>query len=100
MTVFALSLPAMGQAMHETPEIEAALSGRSVVYGDGVVQSFDASGETVYGTSRGRWAARGGSYCSLWPPSDDWACYRVTRIEGGIRFTDGAGRVFDGTYQK
>ncbi len=26
---------------------------------------------------------RGDQYCSVWPPSDDWACYAMTIDETG-----------------
>lgn len=74
------------------PGIEAALTGKTLVY-DGIArQTFGAGGETVYTTDRpsqGRWAVRAGQYCSVWPPSDTWACYDVARSgDGGqIRFT-------------
>ena len=69
-------------------QIEAVLSDR-VVRGnqDGVEwrQSFSAGGATIFSQSGrespGRWAARsdaeGGLYCSLWPPSERWGCYRM-----------------------
>jgi hypothetical protein len=62
-------------------DILADLKGAKVE-GDGWSQSFDDGGATVYvkGTnqSRGRWDVRGDQYCSLWPPSDVWACYAMT----------------------
>lgn len=69
-------------------QIEVALSDR-IVRGnqDGVEwrQSFSAGGATIFSQSGrespGRWAARsdaeGGLYCSLWPPSERWDCYRM-----------------------
>lgn len=68
-------------------EIREALSQRSLVYGDGDVQEFGADGSTVYEDgkrSTGRWSIRGDRYCSLWPPSDAWACYRVHRHARGL----------------
>lgn len=52
------------------------------VEGPDWTQSFDDGGATIYtkgGTqSPGRWDVRGDQYCSLWPPSDVWACYAMT----------------------
>ncbi|MGO4639499.1 hypothetical protein AB4Z43_13750 [Mesorhizobium sp. 2RAF45] len=63
------------------PEILADLKGAQV-QGDGWSQDFDDGGATSYarGDSHqiGRWDVRGDQYCSLWPPSDVWACYTMT----------------------
>ena len=61
--------------------ILATLKGAHVE-GPDWTQSFDDGGATIYtkgGTqSPGRWDVRGDQYCSLWPPSDVWACYAMT----------------------
>lgn len=54
-------------------------------------QSFAKDGETIYmdasgAKTFGQWLVRGDKYCSLWPPSDRWACYEM---ENG---TDAAGK--------
>ena len=49
-------------------------------YEDESTQVFFASGGTNYYSSRltrGRWRVEGDRYCSVWPPSDVWACYDV-----------------------
>ena len=82
-------------------EILAALSDRKLDYGGGVWQQFDSSMLTQYFSGRpsaGRWAVQGDQYCSLWPPSDLWACYDVLQKGDTIRFVDGAGGHTDGDY--
>ncbi|HCE70814.1 hypothetical protein KQ247_00495 [Ruegeria pomeroyi] len=82
-------------------EIRAALVGRVLVYEGGARQSFDASGGTVYVTDRpslGQWSLRGDLYCSLWPPSDLWACYTVASDGDRVRFVGQGGDITDGTY--
>ena len=63
------------------PEILADLKGAHV-QGDGWSQDFDDGGATSYARGEshqiGRWDVRGDQYCSLWPPSDAWACYAMT----------------------
>lgn len=49
-------------------------------------QSFAKNGETIYmdaagAKTFGQWLVRGDKYCSLWPPSDRWVCYRM---ESGV----------------
>lgn len=82
-------------------QIEAALTGRAVVYVDGATQDFRASGATLYDAGRaswGYWAVRGDRYCSQWPPSDLWACYDMAEVEGGVRFIADDGSFTDGVY--
>jgi len=44
-------------------------------------QTFKKSGATTYWDNgretAGRWRVQNNLYCSQWPPSDAWACYRV-----------------------
>jgi hypothetical protein len=80
------------------PGILAALSARVLGYPDGRLQDFFADGRTLYGESAGRWDVRGDRYCSVWPPSDGWTCYRVERNRLDIRFTDDAGQATTGRY--
>ncbi|WP_299076195.1 hypothetical protein [uncultured Ruegeria sp.] len=84
-------------------EILAALSGHKLTYGEGIWQTFDDTMLTQYYSGRpssGRWAVREDRYCSLWPPSDLWACYDVQKSGDTIRFVDDAGATTDGTYDK
>ncbi len=69
-------------------------------------QSFSKQGATVYSEagradSPGRWSARGdaegGLYCSLWPPSDRWDCYRMIRDGDNVSWIPlGGGDVWPG----
>jgi hypothetical protein len=68
------------------PEIQAALTGRSVegVWGSTrYVSSFDAHGGTVYTAAgrppaNGRWSVKGDRYCSVWEQSGE-SCYDLER---------------------
>jgi hypothetical protein len=80
------------------PGITAALAARVLGYPDGTLQDFFADGRTLYGESYGRWEVREDRYCSLWPPSDRWACFDVDRQRLDIRFTAGDGTVTIGRY--
>ena len=82
-------------------EILVALTGKKLDYGEGAWQTFDASMLTQYFSGRpssGRWNVRDDRYCSLWPPSDLWACYDVQVSGQRVRFVDDNGGVTDGTY--
>ncbi len=82
-------------------EILKALSGKKLDYGEGVTQTFDENMLTQYFSGRpssGRWAVRGDRYCSVWPPSDYWACYDIEQSGETIRFVDDAGNTTDGIY--
>ncbi len=84
-------------------EISAALSARSVIYADGSSQDFRADGGTTYtadAPTLGHWEVRGDEYCSVWPPSDRWACYGVERSRDGldIRFVAADGGATTGRY--
>jgi len=103
--VFCVMLMMPGTAMAwerlDTDGINAALSDRSLQYDAYTLQHFRKSGVTEYITERyseGRWAARDGQYCSVWPPSDRWECYDVERDGESIRFIGGDGSVSEGTY--
>jgi hypothetical protein len=80
------------------PAIRDALGARVLGYPDGTLQDFFADGRTLYGDSFGRWEVRGDRYCSLWPPSDRWACYGVDRMGIDIRFTAEDGTETVGRY--
>jgi hypothetical protein len=92
--------PARAEAWEELkgPAITAALSARVLGYPDGMLQDFLADGRTLYGGSAGRWEVRGDRYCSIWPPSDRWTCYRVDRKALDIRFTAEDGTETIGRY--
>ncbi|MFA3917795.1 hypothetical protein [Ruegeria hyattellae] len=82
-------------------EILAALLDRKLAYEGGATQTFEPSMQTQYfssGPSTGSWAVRGDQYCSVWPPSDIWACYNIERKGDVIRFIDAGGGLTDGTY--
>jgi hypothetical protein len=79
-------------------DITTALAARVLGYPDGTLQDFFADGRTLYGETYGRWEVRGDLYCSLWPPSDRWTCYRVDRNRLDVRFTDDDGAETIGRY--
>jgi hypothetical protein len=78
--------------------ISNALTSRVLGYPDGTLQDFFSDGRTLYSESFGRWEVRGDRYCSLWPPSERWACYVVDRNGLDIRFTDDSGSETVGRY--
>lgn len=80
--------------------ITQALSGQRVTYQDGSWQSFAADGSTLFHAGRdsaGHWAQRGDQYCSVWPPSDRWACYQLEVTGKEIRFRAEDGSLTIGT---
>ncbi len=82
-------------------EIVAALTGEKLGYGQGIWQTFEENMQTHYfsgGPSTGTWAVRDGRYCSVWPPSDIWACYDVLQRGDTIRFVGDSGDITDGTF--
>ncbi|MTI03636.1 hypothetical protein [Roseibium sp. RKSG952] len=83
-------------------EILTALTGQKLVYTNGAWQTFDDTMLTQYFSGRpsaGHWAVRDDQYCSLWPPSDLWACYTVQQSGDTIRFVGEGGDLTDGTYE-
>jgi hypothetical protein len=100
LAILALSSSAAlaAEAQLSGDEITAALSDKSL-YGESrgqqVEQIFQKSGQTFYLTggnsSSGSWAVREGKYCSVWPPSDHWACYAVMRDGDAVTFVAGDG---------
>ena len=81
-------------------EITHVLTDRKLQYPQ-AWQDFRASGRTLYNAgadSWGYWAVRGGQYCSMWPPSDTWACYDMARSEDRLRFIGAAGDITDAVY--
>lgn len=66
-------------------------------------QHFGADGQTLYDAGRpswGSWGVRGDQYCSVWPPSDHWACYDVNQNGDMIQFIASDGSFSDGTLIK
>ena len=79
-------------------EIEKILTDQTVDYAE-AWQDFRASGRTLYNAGRdswGYWDVRGDEYCSMWQPSDLWACYSMARSGDVVRFIGEAGDVTDG----
>ena len=84
-----LAMAADWEPLRRDDAIRKALSDRTLRYDAYTTQYFSKAGETVYYTERaasGRWDARGGQYCSTWPPSDTWACYDIEVMEDRVRF--------------
>ena len=97
-------LPGLAAAQEFLPlngaEIEAALNDVTLTYEGGEVQTFYASGRTLYDNGRpswGYWAARGDQYCSQWPPADGWDCYDMDAAGDVLRFIGETGFVTAGT---
>lgn len=81
-------------------EIETALTGRTLQYAN-AWQDFRASGRTLYNAgsdSWGYWGVQDDQYCSLWPPSDIWACYDMARKGDELRFIGESGDTTDAVY--
>ncbi len=79
-----------------------ALADRTVEYDAHTFQRFGAAGDTQFVTERlseGRWAVRGGQYCSVWPPSDIWACYDVQVSNDEVRFIGSDRSISQGQYR-
>ena len=76
--------------------VTAVLAGKTLIYDDGTRQLFKPDGQTIYDNgqqSLGHWDVRGDQYCSVWPPSDHWACYGVEASGADLRFVAGDGGV-------
>ena len=81
--------------------IREALAGRTLIFDAYTFQTFAADGSTQFVTERasdGRWEARGGQYCSTWPPSDLWTCYDLERAGDRFRFIGPDRSVSEGAY--
>ncbi len=81
--------------------ITAALTARMLAYDDGTTQSFMPDGETVFAAkggrqSNGHWRVQAGRYCSVWPPSDHWACYDVMQEGTTVDFVADDGSISAG----
>lgn len=80
-------------------EIREVLNGTHLEY-ENASQFFMADGRTEYVAGRpslGLWEVREDQYCSVWPPSDHWACYDIFQKPGFLRFVGEAGDVTDGS---
>lgn len=89
--------------LRDDAAIKDALSDQTLVYDAYTFQQFSADGATRYLTERvsdGRWAARGGQYCSVWPPSDVWTCYDFEVKGGQVRFISSDQSISVGTFRK
>jgi hypothetical protein len=101
-------LPSLGAAdgflrVLNDDAVTAALADRTLVFDAYTLQHFRADGSTQYFTDRmseGRWAARGGQYCSTWPPSDRWDCYDIQIGGDVVRFIGSDRSVSEGTYRE
>ena len=98
----AVIMPGMAWAedwvMLDGVAIEAVLTDARLKYAF-ATQHFGTDGQTLYTADRpswGSWGVRGDQYCSVWPPSDFWACYDVSRAADMIRFTASDGSTTDG----
>lgn len=79
-------------------EIRTALTGITLTYAN-ATQLFQADGKTPYVAGRpsmGEWEVRGDQYCSVWPPSDHWACFDMFAKENKLRFVGKSGDVTEG----
>ena len=101
-----LAGPAIAQGwepVFEDQVIFDTLADRSLVYDAYTFQRFGAAGDTQFVTERasdGRWAARGGQYCSQWPPSDRWDCYDIQLRKDQVKFIASDRSESVGTFQK
>ena len=104
--LLALALPASADEAWTTlkgADVGAALSGHKLTYDGGATQTFAADGSTLYTSgqpSSGRWRVDGDQYCSVWPPSETWACYGLDRSADGksLRFVAADGSATAGVY--
>ena len=87
--------PAFADGKLDGAAITLALTGKTLSYDDGTRQIFKPDGGTIFDNgqqSLGHWAVRGDQYCSVWPPSDHWACYDVTMAAAAISFVAADGK--------
>ncbi len=106
LALMALGGPALaadGWVVVKGEDVGPALAGHVLAYADGATQSFGTQGDTVYDGGRrqpGNWRIEGDRYCSVWPPSDLWACYGLERSADGmsLRFTADDGSTTEGRY--
>jgi hypothetical protein len=64
-------------------------------------QLFQKAGATYFSENgnqtQGSWKIENDKYCSVWPPSENWVCYEMTREGNLINFISPSGNV--STYQ-
>jgi hypothetical protein len=79
-------------------EITIALSDKELVADGEITQLFQATGLTMYSErgshSQGKWKVENDKYCSVWPPSEFWACYDVVKEGDIITFVSSSGGRF------
>ena len=100
LAAFPARLLAEGWEPLSGEDIRDALTGRTLEYAN-ARQDFRASGRTLYTAGQeswGYWRIEGNQYCSQWPPSDLWACYRVERDGAQVRFIGAGGDITEGRY--
>jgi hypothetical protein len=60
-----------------------------------IEQTFQRGGVTVYvvdgQVQLGQWKVEGDTYCSAWPPSDDWDCYDILQDKTALVFVSARG---------
>ena len=103
-TVMVLPLAGYGEEGPWAPmsgaEIREALTDRKLQYAS-AAQTFYASGRTLYDAGRpswGYWRIESDQYCSMWPPSDLWACYKMDRRADTLRFVGAADDITEARY--
>jgi hypothetical protein len=102
LLLLTLIVPAQAEEKPLTgDEIRAALSDRTVAgvdNGKAWQQTFQKGGATFYAqggaVSNGFWDVRGDEYCSQWPPSENWACYKITGEGDALTFISNAGKAW------
>ncbi len=81
VSLFLLSLPAWAEEVELTGQEISDILPKIIALGENTSQTFIATGSTTYidrgRESKGRWRIQADLYCSQWPPSENWACYRV-----------------------
>lgn len=90
--------PAQDWQALDGAQIRVALEGRHLDYANGATQDFRASGRTLYNAgadSWGYWRVENDRYCSMWPPSDLWACYDLYKAGDRLRFVGAGGEATD-----
>lgn len=101
LTTLLLATPALAEKWKpiDGPAIRQALESRTLIYEDGTTQDFRPDGKTLYGKdSWGGWRVEGDRYCSVWPPSDRWACYDMAQDGLRLKFIADDGSETIGTY--
>lgn len=69
-------------------QIRTVLTDRKLQY-ENAWQEFRSSGRTLYNAGQdswGYWRVEDDQYCSMWPPSDLWACYAMEQSGDRLRF--------------